>query len=134
MVVFGKWSNGSDKALMKAALQGWCRFIQTSKDADKRKAVMKEMMVQWFEGETKGLVVSVFRAWQAEFKQSSAVNAHRAAVEAQEKQKRERAKESVRLMVRKWELGQSSGLLSAVFSAWRAFGAKRASVNRSKAS
>jgi len=151
-VIIAKWEKGSRRGLLASVLRGWDQLRQDARKRMRRSQAVQMKLHQWLEGSKRGTRHTCWSCWKNEVFTSKSIQAERRRLESlmsgdraerESRHKREidahrslveGARESVRLMVDKWALGQTRGLKLEVFQVWARYCVERAGVAKKCAS
>lgn len=150
-LVLQKWDRGASAGLLGAVLLAWDNFASRTRSLHRQKRCVHQVLLQFVEGAMAGAVRGCFGAWRNDAEHVRTVegerrqwedllNGERArlADELQTKtdegaRHRKASDRLVRLTLRKWELGDTTGLLTEVLGSWHLHAARRRLVARSRA-
>jgi len=147
-IAMGKWAKGGDKGALIAVMGNWKQWIAQEKIKSKQSEAAQQAVRRFLEGDARGIKHGCFKNWKNEVLHTKKMHAEkaqwdqlldgeRAAKEKElqeerdrEKQKLDKAHESVTLMVRKFLMGDANGLKKDVFEVWYRYCEARAKAGR----
>jgi len=141
-IVLAKWQKGTAKGAAIAAMQAWAQWSRKQAESDRRTSNVEMQLKRFLEGDSRGLKHMCYMRWKSEYQNSSQSRRHteidqerehleamlvdqqrlnedlqREKISAAEQRKLE-ADAVVKLLISKWELGSTKGLLKVTYQAW----------------
>lgn len=135
-VIVMKWEMGSKKALQTAAIQAFKENWRASRAGKKQSAAVQQMLSKFLFGNDQGSLKTCFGVWRGEVFASHAILAERKRLEDHltkahaehqgetatrldaAQRRLDAAHNAVAIIVKKWQLGDSVGILSGVMEVW----------------
>lgn len=147
-LVLNSWERGERLGLLDMVLQSWCHCVRRVVSIRRQRHGVHQAVMQFVSGEEAGAVRGCFRHWRTATLQQAVLSGERRKWEELVSSERARhlqedaernavaldksaaAHSIVQLVLRKWEVGDTSGLLAEVLRSWHGVAAKSGTAER----